>query len=136
MKALLGSSLRLLLRDWRGGELGVLFSALILAVSLVVGISGFVNRLQINLERESSRFLAADLVVATADRTPESFISRAAESGLARGEDGDILVHGGLRVRRYVLSVRQGGGRGVPTSWRTRDRGHQWAIDRESAKSR
>ena len=86
MKALLGSALRLLLRDWRGGELGVLFSALILAVSLVVGISGFVNRLQINLERESSRFLAADLVVATADRTPESFINRAVESGLARGE--------------------------------------------------
>ena len=86
MAALLGSSLRLLLRDWRGGELGVLFSALILAVSLVVGISGFVNRLQINLERESSRFLAADLVVSTADRTPESFIARAAESGLARGE--------------------------------------------------
>ena len=84
MKALLGSALRLLLRDWRGGELGVLFSALILAVSLVVGISGFVNRLQINLERESSRFLAADLVVATADRPP-SLLSIARSSRVSRG---------------------------------------------------
>ena len=57
------ASIRLLIRDWRGGELGVLFSALLLAVSVVVAISGFVNRLQFNLERESASFLAADLVV-------------------------------------------------------------------------
>ena len=57
MKSPLIASIRLLVRDWRGGELGVLLSALLLAVSLVVAISGFVNRLQFNLERESASFL-------------------------------------------------------------------------------
>ena len=60
MKSPIAASFRLLLRDWRGGELGVLFSALLLAVTVVVAISGFVNRLQFNLERESASFLAAE----------------------------------------------------------------------------
>ena len=64
------ASIRLLIRDWRGGELGVLFSALLLAVSVVVAISGFVNRLQFNLERESASFLAADLVVSSSKPIP------------------------------------------------------------------
>ena len=80
------SSIRLLLRDWRGGELGVLFSALLLAVSVVVAISGFVNRLQLNLERESASFLAADLVVSSASLVPLTWIDEADSLGLARAE--------------------------------------------------
>ena len=54
---------RMLARDWRGGELGVLVMALVLAVGTVAGISAFTTRLQSALEQESHRFLAADLVV-------------------------------------------------------------------------
>ena len=53
---------RMLARDWRGGELGILVMALVLAVGVVSGISAFTTRLQSALEQESHRFLAADLV--------------------------------------------------------------------------
>ena len=44
---------KFLLRDWRSGELSILLLALVLAVSVVVGISGFVSRLQGALLSES-----------------------------------------------------------------------------------
>ena len=133
MKALLGSSLRLLLRDWRGGELGVFFSALILAVSLVVGISGFVNRLQINLTRVESLPRCRP---GGGDSRPYSrvFYQSRGELGLT----GETVTFSSMVVSEsddmFLASVKAVGGR--TTSWRTRDRGHQWAIDRESAKSR
>ena len=86
MKSPLIASIRLLVRDWRGGELGVLLSALLLAVSLVVAISGFVNRLQFNLERESASFLAADLVVSSSREIPTEWQEEALSTVGATGE--------------------------------------------------
>ena len=59
---------RLLAREWRSGELGILLAALVLAVSVVVGVSSFVDRLQSALLSESARFLAADMVVVSRTR--------------------------------------------------------------------
>lgn len=75
----LASARRLLVREWRGGELGILVAAIVLAVAVVVGISVFVARLQSALESESTRFLAADMVVASR-QTPPSEWSRLAQS--------------------------------------------------------
>lgn len=77
-----GSALRLLARDWRGGELGVLVAALVLAVAVVAGISAFTGRLQSALERESHRFLAADLVVRSSAPLPADWRREARERGL------------------------------------------------------
>ncbi|HBO13747.1 MAG TPA: hypothetical protein DD491_13245, partial [Halieaceae bacterium] len=69
-----GSALRLLARDWRGGELGVLLAALVIAVAVVTGISAFTARLQGALAQESHRFLAADLVVEASQPLPAAWL--------------------------------------------------------------
>ena len=74
---------RLLARDWRGGELGILIFALVLAVSVIVGISSFVTRLQSALMSESARFLAADLVIVSRSDLPTAWAEEAARLGLA-----------------------------------------------------
>ncbi|TGD75353.1 FtsX-like permease family protein [Mangrovimicrobium sediminis] len=72
----------MLARDWRGGELGVLVAALVLAVGLVSGISAFTARLQDALERESHRFLAADLVLRSARPLDSAWLEEAEGRGL------------------------------------------------------
>ncbi|TXS95901.1 FtsX-like permease family protein [Parahaliea maris] len=73
----------MLARDWRGGELGILIAALVLAVAVVTGISAFTTRLQVALEQESHRFLAADLVLRGGRELPARWRAQAEESGLA-----------------------------------------------------
>lgn len=68
---------RMLARDWRGGELGVLLAALVLAVGVVSGISAFTTRLQSALEQESHRFLAADMVIASGRELPGEWLQQA-----------------------------------------------------------
>jgi putative ABC transport system permease protein len=74
----------MLARDWRGGELGVLVMALVLAVGVVSGISAFTTRLQNALEQESHRFLAADRVVRSGRDLPNAWWERAGQEGLGR----------------------------------------------------
>lgn len=73
---------KMLARDWRGGELGVLVMALVLAVGVVSGISAFTTRLQNALEQESHRFLAADLVVSSVRELPDDWRQAADSDGL------------------------------------------------------
>jgi len=73
---------RMLARDWRGGELGVLVMALVLAVGVVSGISAFTTRLQSALEQESHRFLAADAVVRSGHELPARWLQQAQNNGL------------------------------------------------------
>ena len=73
---------RMLVRDWRGGELGILVLALVLAVGVVAGISAFTTRLQSALEQESHRFLAADTVVRSSYELPPHWLQQARAHGL------------------------------------------------------
>lgn len=74
---------KFLLRDWRSGELSILLLALVLAVSVVVGISGFVSRLQGALLSESARFLAADAVIVSRTELPAGWSEEAVSRGLS-----------------------------------------------------
>lgn len=60
-------SLRMLLRDWRAGELRVLAAALVVAVAGVTSVSFFTDRIRLALELQATELLGADLVI-TSDR--------------------------------------------------------------------
>jgi putative ABC transport system permease protein len=97
----------MLARDWRGGELGVLVLALVLAVGTVVGISAFTTRLQSALEQESHRFLAADLVVRSARDMPEQWLIEAHDRGLRSAQTLSFpsMVYAGDEAM-YLASVK------------------------------
>jgi putative ABC transport system permease protein len=58
------SAWRMLARDWRAGELGVLAAALVIAVASVTSVGFFADRVSQALERDAHQLLGADLVLA------------------------------------------------------------------------
>ena len=71
-------SLRMLIRTWRGGELGLILWSLILAVAVVTSVSLLAERIEKALTQESSSFLAADLVVRSSKEAPSEWLEEAA----------------------------------------------------------
>ncbi|PCI75864.1 MAG: permease [SAR86 cluster bacterium] len=100
---LFGLALRLLWRDWRGGEIRLLFIALVMAVTSVTGIALFTDRLEKALLLESANMLAADRVLGSSRQPPEEILAEAESLGLrtartlsftsmAFSETGNMLV--------------------------------------------
>ena len=81
-KSPFGLALRLLWRDWRGGELRLLFFALVMAVTSVTGIALFTDRLEKALLLESANMLAADRVLGSRNLPPELILREAESRGL------------------------------------------------------
>lgn len=81
LETLLRLSLRLLWRDWQGGELRLLLLALIMAVTSVTGIALFTDRLEQALLGESANMLAADRVLSGRSVAPAEWLDE------ARGRD-------------------------------------------------
>ncbi len=77
-----GFIVRLAWRDWRGGELGLLVIALMVAVGTVTAVSLFVDRLHQALLKESATFLAADRYIGSSAEIPDEFRQAARDLGL------------------------------------------------------
>jgi putative ABC transport system permease protein len=75
-------ALRLLLRDWKAGELSVLATALLVAVSALTAVAFLTDRVGQAVERRAAESLAADLRLASAGDISEEFASLAASAGL------------------------------------------------------
>ena len=98
--------LRLLWRDWKGGELTLLIAALILAVTTVTGIAIFIERLERALVLESNAFLAADRRVESSRPAPDAWRALAVESGI---DTADTLVFSSMvfaEDRSQLVSVK------------------------------
>jgi len=78
---------KLLWRDWRGGQLNLVISALILAVTVVMAVSLFADRVERGLNRQISSFLAADLALRGGIEISQEYRDKAVEYGL---ETADI----------------------------------------------
>ena len=81
-----GLALRLLWRDWQGGELRLLFIALVMAVTSVTGIALFTDRLEKALLLESANMLAADRIVSGRGDLPREVLEEGRTRGLRTAE--------------------------------------------------
>lgn len=85
-RADLGLSTRLLVREWRAGELRVLVLALIIAVLVSTAISFFTDRLQRGMVSRAAEFLGADMVVSGRAPLPSDYLQQALSLGLEHAE--------------------------------------------------
>jgi putative ABC transport system permease protein len=76
-------ALRMLRRDWRSGELGILLLALVVAVGSVTTVGFFADRVQQGISQQANQLLGADLVVVADRGVPEAAAGEAARRGLA-----------------------------------------------------
>jgi putative ABC transport system permease protein len=57
------ASLRMLWRDWRGGELTILAIGLVIAVTSITAVGFFTDRIERGLKQQSAELIGADLVI-------------------------------------------------------------------------
>jgi len=73
---------RLLLRDWKSGELTVLGIALVIAVTSLTAVAFLTDRVGHAVELRAAESLAADLRLGSSQPLPDSYIELAEQSGL------------------------------------------------------
>ncbi len=79
-------ALKLLWRSWRGGQLGLIFGSLVMAVVVVTSVALLADRVERALVKESSHFLAADAQVRSSREIPSQWLAEAHEQGVMTAE--------------------------------------------------
>lgn len=74
---------RLLLRDWRAGELRLLAVALVLAVTAITAVAWLADRVTLATEGRAAELLGADRALVGNDPIPDRFAELARDQGLA-----------------------------------------------------
>jgi putative ABC transport system permease protein len=74
---------RMLRRDWRAGELGILALALVIAVAAVTSVGFFADRVSQGLERDAHQLLGADVVLIADHPWGAGVVERVRRAGAA-----------------------------------------------------
>lgn len=90
MKAL-RLALRLLSREWRSGELGVLLLALVVAVAALSGVGFLVGRIGAAVALEASSVLAADIRLGSTRPLAQDYFAEATRRGLRSARSTTLL---------------------------------------------
>lgn len=77
---------KLLWRDWRGGQLNLIVTALLLAVMVVTAVSLLADRVERGLTNQISSFLAADLALRGRVPITQKYRQQASQLGLQTAE--------------------------------------------------
>ena len=100
-------AVRLLVRDWRAGELNILLSALVIAVAASTSIEFFTDRISRGMNQQSAEFLGADLVLSSSRPVDQSWLKEASSRQLREVQvlsfasmvlGGDKLQLGGIKA--------------------------------------
>ena len=84
-------ALRLLGREWRSGELGVLMLALIVAVAALTGVGFLVNRISQSVALQANEVLAADLRLEATRPLADRYAEEAQRRGLQVARTTSLL---------------------------------------------
>ncbi|MDE2261360.1 MAG: FtsX-like permease family protein [Gammaproteobacteria bacterium] len=90
MSALL-LSMRMLSREWRSGELGVLLLALAIAVGALTGVGFLVSRISAAVAMQAGEVLAADIRLQSPQPIGEADLEKARQSGLGTARATSLL---------------------------------------------
>ncbi len=99
-------SIRMLLRDWRAGELRILAIALVVAVASVTSVSFFADRVRQSLTREAHQLLGADLVVIADHPWPPSARDEIERRGLQHAESSGFTSMARARGEAQLVAVK------------------------------
>src|SRR5579872_3067332 len=84
-------SMRMLSREWRSGELGVLLLALTIAVAALAGVGFLVSRISAAVAMQASQVLAADIRLESAQPIEEADMAAARRGGLRTARATSLL---------------------------------------------
>ncbi len=103
--------LKLLLRDWHSGELSVLVSALLIAVSALTAVAFLTDRVSQAVEARAAETLAADLRVTSAQAIDVRFLTMGRTAGLETATTvrmPSVVFSGETNTLAGVLAVSAG----------------------------
>src|ERR1700734_3373553 len=83
--------LRMLGREWRSGELGVLLLVLIVSVGALTGVGFLVSRISNAVGSQASEVLAADIRLGSPQPIAKDYVAEAARRGLQTAQSTSIL---------------------------------------------
>ena len=84
-------SMRMLSREWRSGELGVLLLALTVAVAALTGVGFLVSRISAAVSMQASQVLAADIRLESPQPIDEAELAMARQNGLRVASAASLL---------------------------------------------
>ena len=84
-------SMRMLSREWRSGELGVLLLALTVAVAALTGVGFLVSRISATVAMQASQVLAADIRLESPQPIAAAYLAAARQAGLSTASATSLL---------------------------------------------